>query len=133
MSDDQIAGLAGAGLGDNLGVGRGDRHNQTQSWAFTTAPLADGVHNFTVTSTDAAGNVSAVSTLNVTIDTVAPNAPVITSNTIVNTNQVQLTGTAEAGSTVKLFDGTAVLGTATANAAAPGATRRGRCRAARTP
>ena len=65
-----------------------------------------GVHSFTVTSTDAAGNVSAASTLNVTIDTVAPNAPVITGNTIVNTNQVQLTGTAEAGSTVKLFDGT---------------------------
>src|SRR5262249_43629838 len=78
---------------------------QTQAWAFTTASLADGVHNFTVTSTDAAGNVSAVSTLNVTIDTVAPNAPVISTNTIVNTNQVQLTGSAEAGSTVKLFDG----------------------------
>ena len=90
--------------------------NQAQSWAFTTAPLIDGVHNFTVTSTDAAGNVSAASTLNVTIDTVAPNAPVITGNTIVNTNQVQLTGTAAAGSTVKLFDGTTVLATLTANA-----------------
>ena len=33
--------------------------NQSQAWAFTTAPLIDGVHNFTVTSTDAAGNVSA--------------------------------------------------------------------------
>ena len=109
MTDDQIAGLAGAGLGDNLGVGEATGANQTQSWAFTTAPLADGVHNFTVTSTDAAGNVSAVSTLNVTIDTVAPNAPVITGNSIVNTNQVQLTGTAEAGSTVKLLDGTTVL------------------------
>ena len=90
--------------------------NQTQAWAFTTAPLADGVHNFTVTSTDAAGNVSAAATLNVTIDTVAPNAPVITGNSIVNANQLQLTGTAEAGSTVKLFDGSTVLGTATANA-----------------
>jgi serralysin len=115
VTDDQAAALAGAGIIDNLGVS-GDAPNQTQGWAFTTAPLADGVHNFTVTSTDAAGNVSAVSALNVTIDTVAPNAPVITGNSVVNTNHVQLTGTAEAGSTVKLLDGSTVLGTATANA-----------------
>ena len=86
------------------------------NWTFTTTALTDGVHNFTVTSTDAAGNVSAAAALNVTIDTVAPNAPVITGNTIVNSNQVALTGTAEAGSTVKLFDGTTVLATLTANA-----------------
>jgi len=115
MTNDQIAGLAGAGLGDSLGVSEATGANQTQSWAFTTAPLADGVHNFNVTSTDAAGNVSMVSTLKVTIDTVAPNAPVITGNSVVNANQVQLTGTAEAGSTVKLLDGTTVLGTVTAN------------------
>ena len=115
MSDDQAAALAGSGIGDNLGV-TGDAPNQTQGWAFTTNPLADGVHNFTVTSTDAAGNVSAVSALNVTIDTVAPNAPVITGNSVVNTNHVQLAGTAEAGSTVKLLDGTTVLATLTANA-----------------
>jgi hypothetical protein len=115
MSDDQAAALAGAGTIDNLGVS-GDAPNQTQGWAFTTGALADGVHNFTATSTDAAGNVSAASTLNVTIDTIAPNAPVITGNTIVNTNQVQFTGTAVAGSTVKVFDGTTVLATLTANA-----------------
>src|SRR5262249_28137179 len=115
MTDDQIASPAGSGLGANLGVGEATGTNQTQAWAFSTAPLADGVHNFTVTSTDAAGNISAVATKSVTIDTVAPNAPVISTNTIVNTNQVQLTGSAEAGSTVKLFDGSAVLGTATAN------------------
>ena len=73
-------------MGSNLGVVRRSG-NQTQSWAFTTAPLADGVHNFTVTSTDAAGNVSAVSTLNVTIDTVAPNAPVITGKASSNTTR----------------------------------------------
>jgi len=89
--------------------------NQSQAWTFTTAQLADGIHNFTVTSTDAAGNVSAGAKMNVTIDTVAPNAPVITTNTVVNTNQVQLSGTAEAGSSVKLLDGTTVLGTATAS------------------
>ena len=117
VSDDQAAALAGAGLVDNLGVGgHATGANETQAWAFTTGALADGTHNFTVTSTDAAGNVSAATALNVTIDTVAPNTPAITGNTIVNTNQVQLTGTAGAGSIVKLFDGTAVLATLTADA-----------------
>ena len=78
--------------------------------------MPDGVHNFTVTSTDAAGNVSGASTaLKVTIDTVAPNAPTITTNTILNTNAVSVTGTAEAGSTVNVLDGTVVVGTGTAN------------------
>ena len=106
MSDDQAAALAGSGLGSNLGVtGDASGASQTQAWAFTTAPLNDGVHNFTVTSTDAAGNVSAAAALNVTIDTVAPNAPVITSfsndsglagDHITNDNTVTLAGTAEA-------------------------------------
>ena len=74
-----------------------------------------GVHSFTVTSTDAAGNVSAATALNVTIDTVAPNVPVITGNMIVNVNHVHLSGSAEAGSAVKLLEGSTVLGTVTAN------------------
>src|SRR5262249_25308939 len=57
MTDDQIASPAGSGLGPNLGVGEATGTNQTQAWAFSTAPLSDGVHNFTVTSTDAAGNI----------------------------------------------------------------------------
>jgi serralysin len=85
------------------------------NWSFTTTALTDGVHNFTGTATDAAGNVSAAAARNVTIDTVAPNAPIITGNAIVNTNHVQLAGSAEAGSTVKLLDGSTVLGTTTAN------------------
>ena len=90
--------------------------NQNQAWGFTTGPLPDGVHNFTATSTDYAGNVSATSAaLAITIDTVAPNAPVITGDTIVNTNHVLLSGTAEAGSKVALFEGVVQLGTATAN------------------
>jgi hypothetical protein len=43
-------------------------------------------------------------------DTVAPNAPVITGDTIVH-HTVQVSGTAEAGSTIKLYDGTTLLGT----------------------
>ena len=114
MTNDQIAALAGSMLSSTARDAASG--NQTQSWAFTTAPLSDGVHTFTVTSTDSAGNVSTVSKLNVTIDTVAPGAPVITGNSVSNTNQLQLTGTADAGSTVKLFDGSTAIGTATANA-----------------
>ena len=51
----------------------------------------------------------------VTVDTVAPNAPVIAGDSIINTNEVNLTGTAEANSTVTVYDGTTKLGTATAD------------------
>src|SRR5437868_6594599 len=74
---------------------------------------------------DTAGNISSASTaLNVTVDTVAPGTPIVTSfspdsnvvgDGVTNANQVTLTGTAAAGSTVQLFDGAAQIGTATAN------------------
>lgn len=53
--------------------------NSDGSWTFTPANnLADGFHQFTAASTDAAGNVSPESAVfNLTIDTVAPNAPVL--------------------------------------------------------
>ncbi|WP_156528463.1 Ig-like domain-containing protein, partial [Bradyrhizobium stylosanthis] len=98
-----------------------------------TGTLSNGT-TYTITArvTDAAGNQSAVSTnsFTVTEDTAAPNAPSITSafdnvspvlGTIANngvTNDTTLTfgGTAEAGSTVTIYDtdGTTVLGTGTA-------------------
>ena len=62
--------------------------------------------------------------LRVTIDTTAPVAPTITSfstdsgvagDHITNDNTLTLTGTAEAGSTVKVYDGTTLLGSVTAN------------------
>ena len=91
--------------------------NASGMWTFTTSTLANGAHSFTVTDTDAAGNTSvASSALAVTVDTVAPNAPVIANDAIVNTNEVMLTGTAEVNSAVNVFDGTAQLGTATTNA-----------------
>ena len=62
--------------------------------------------------------------MNVTIDTTAPVAPTITSfstdsgvvgDGITNDNTLTLTGTAEANSTVKVYDGATLLGSATAN------------------
>ncbi|MGQ1340434.1 BapA/Bap/LapF family large adhesin [Acinetobacter baumannii] len=76
----------------------------TWTLADNTLPtLADGPHTITVTATDAAGNVGN-DTAVVTIDTVAPNAPVL--DPINATDPVS--GTAEAGSTVTVTypDGT---------------------------
>ena len=90
--------------------------NGSGAWNYTTAVLANGAHSLTATATDAVGNTSAASTaLAVTVDTLAPSSPVIVSDTTINTNEVVLTGTAEANSTVKVYDGASLLGTASAN------------------
>jgi Bacterial Ig domain len=54
--------------------------------------------------------------LSVTVDTKAPTAPVLKANSVVNTNHVQLSGTAEAGSAVKVYDGSNPVGNGTADA-----------------
>ena len=93
--------------------------------AITTAALANGAHSLTATATDAAGNTGVASTaLSVTIDTTAPAAPSIASfspdtgtvgDGITSANVLTLTGTAEANSAVKVFDGATLLGSAVAN------------------
>lgn len=98
------------------------------SWSFTpTSDLANGSHTITTTATDAAGNTSPASgAVNFIVDTVAPGAPVITSATddvdpvtgsisnggSTNDRRPQLSGTAEAGSTVTIYDGSVAIGTA---------------------
>ena len=72
-----------------------------------------------------AGNTGAASTaLSVTIDTVVPIAPTIASfstdsgvvgDHITNDNTLTLSGTAEANSTVKIYDGVTLLGSVTAS------------------
>ena len=86
------------------------------AWTLTTTQLGDGGHS--LTATDTVSNTSSVATspLSVTIDTVAPNAPVEVGDSIVNGTQVQLTGTAEANSTLQVYDGTTLVGTTTTNA-----------------
>ena len=95
------------------------------AWSYTTPALANGAHSLTATATDAAGNTGvASSALAVTIDTTAPVAPTITSfstdsgvvgDHITNDNTLTLTGTAEANSTVKIYDGTTLLNSVTAS------------------
>ncbi|WBL80344.1 Ig-like domain-containing protein [Bradyrhizobium xenonodulans] len=83
------------------------------NWSFATGTLVDGTHVFTGQAVDAAGNVSATSgALSVAVDTVAPNAPKIVSDTIGSSSTIGVAGTAEAGSTIKLYEGSSLLGTA---------------------
>ena len=99
--------------------------NSSGAWSYTTAALANGRTSLTATATDAAGTTSAASSaLSVTIDTMAPVAPTIASfstdsgkvgDRITNDNTLTLTGTAEANSTVKVYDGATLLGSAVAN------------------
>ena len=99
--------------------------NGSGAWTFATAALTDGTHSLTATASDVAGNASAASTaLSVTVDTVAPAAPSISSispdtdtlgDSVTNANVLTLTGAAEANSTIKVFDGMTFLGSALAS------------------
>src|SRR6185437_14212978 len=100
--------------------------NASGAWSYTTAALADDIHHLTATAIDAAGNVSSASgALAVTVDTTAPAAPTIATYSadtgvagdgITSDNTLTLAGSAEAKSTVKLFDGATLIGSVTANA-----------------
>ena len=98
--------------------------NGSGAWSFVTVALPDGLHKFTATDTVSGTTSAASSTLNVTIDTVAPVIPVIASisndtgkmgDRITSDNTLTLTGTAEANSTVTVYDGAKLLGSAVAN------------------
>lgn len=108
----------GVALGTTVADGGG-------AWIFTpSSPISEGQHTLTAVSTDAAGNTSGVSnTWGITIDSVAPAAPVITQviddvperlgaltpNDTTNDTMPTLNGTAEPGSTVTIrLDGTDV-------------------------
>ncbi|MFP2898213.1 Ig-like domain-containing protein, partial [Corallococcus sp. 4LFB] len=95
--------------------------NSSGAWACSTAStLADGAHTVSATARDAAGNTGPASTsVPFSVDTTAPAPPVVTSPTsgqAVSTSTPTITGTAEAGSTVTVREGTTVLCTATADA-----------------
>ncbi len=88
----------------------------------STGPLADGPHVFTATATDGAGNTSAPSNpLPVIIDTKAPLPPTtpgysndtgVPGDGITGDNDLTLTGTAEPGSRVWIYEGSTLIGSA---------------------
>ncbi|HHU4045151.1 TPA: BapA/Bap/LapF family large adhesin [Enterobacter cloacae] len=102
------------------------------NWSFTPSPaLSDGQHSLTFTATDAAGNASApTSGYVINVDATAPAAPVIsaivddvgsvtgpvTGNNPTNDTRPALSGTAEANATVRIYDGSTLVGTVTADA-----------------
>jgi len=92
--------------------------NGSGAFSYTpTSALSQAAHAITAKATDVAGNISAASTvITLTVDTTAPNAPVIsTSTATVNSTTPTVAGTAEADSTVSIYDGSTLLGTTTAN------------------
>lgn len=103
----------------------------TGAWSFTpSTPLTSGSHTWTATVTDAAGNVSLNSPdFTLIVDTTAPNAPVIsqaiddvgtitgplTSGQTTDDTVPRLVGTSEPFATVKIYEGTTLIGTGTAD------------------
>jgi hypothetical protein len=94
------------------------------AWSYTLGQLPDGSHSLTATATDAAGNTGVASAaLAFKVDTAAPAAPAgLTESGIIggyvnaahDTASQRLTGTAEAGATVAVYDGATKLGAAVA-------------------
>ena len=101
----------------------------TTSYSITSSALTNATHTITVTATDAAGNVSVVSTTKtVTIDTIAPAAPSSptlsaasdtgksSTDRITKTTTPIITGTNETKAIVTLYDGATQVGTKTTTA-----------------
>ncbi|MEG1767815.1 MAG: Ig-like domain-containing protein [Comamonas sp.] len=93
-------------------------------WTYTAAKLPEGLHAISVTQTDAQGQTSEPAAVNVVVDTIAPPAPQIDSVTddagtiaglvgqgsSTDDSTPTLNGIAEAGSTVRMFDGSTQIG-----------------------
>ena len=102
------------------------------NWSFTpAAPISEGPHAFTVDATDAAGNTSVPSdAFNIVTDYTTPSVPVIVSvfdavgavtgnlsqGSITDDAHPLISGTADAGSVVELYDGATKLGSTLADA-----------------
>lgn len=82
------------------------------AWHYSTAAVPDGKHSLTATDTVSGVTSKASTALDVTVDTAAPAAPILLSDPTTH-NRATVSGTAEAGSSIKLYEGTTLLGTAT--------------------
>ena len=84
------------------------------NWSITPSTLGGGPHTVTAFAVDPAGNTSAGSSRSYIIDAAAPSQPVITApaeGAFLPSTGVTVSGTAETGSTVRIFEGAALLGT----------------------
>ncbi|MCZ4335740.1 Ig-like domain-containing protein, partial [Aeromonas hydrophila] len=99
-------------------------------WQFwQTAALSDGAHVVGVTFTDALGNVSALTTKTINVDTVIAKPTItavtddvgsitgtVANNGVTDDNKPTLSGKADAGSTVTVKNGSTVVGSVVADA-----------------
>ncbi len=100
--------------------------NTAGLWSFTSS-LSHGTHQLTATAVDGEGNSSAATGFSLTVDTVAPDAPGIgldpdddpgiRGDGITSSTYPVLSGTAEAGSTVFLYENGQQFGQAVASTA----------------
>ena len=103
-------------------------HTTAPGTTATVSVTGNGVHTVSFYATDTAARQGTTGTYTVRIDTIgpaAPSAPKVTAATdtgasatddITKNTSPALTGTAEAGATVTLYDGTTLIGTGTATA-----------------
>jgi large repetitive protein len=88
------------------------------TWTLAGIPLAEGTQSLTAVSTDTATNTATSDAVSIIVDRTNPAAPVITSPTqgssINQAGPVPISGTAESGTTVRVFEGATLLGTTTA-------------------
>jgi hypothetical protein len=91
--------------------------NASGVWSFTPTTLPQGLQNIIVTN---AAGLTGYSSVTFTYDTVAPKVTIALANDTSGGNDITtndaLTGTADANATVKISEGSTVLGTTTANA-----------------
>lgn len=86
----------------------------TGTWSAVSTKLGDGAHSISATATDVAGNVSVASSkLAVTVDTVPPSTPLLTSLSPSNGSNLTVAGTGDAGTTVAILNGTTQVGSTT--------------------
>ena len=95
------------------------------TWSTTVTLAGQGTNTLVAQDTDAAGNTGSSGTISYTLDSIAPVAPTGLADAAIiagyidlthDTATQSLTGTAEVGSVVTIYDGTTRLGTANANA-----------------
>ena len=94
--------------------------NGSGAWSVTLSPLSSGSHALTVTATDSSGNASSASpavmvTSPSSGDTTPPTTPAAPTVSGGGTATPTLSGTTEAGATVRVYDGGVLIATTTAN------------------